>query len=105
MLADIVLRGIVRQHISANVIHQLVKLPVKDIPVGLLDCLRSLVEDANLNEKELVAPLFHDFFPMWLCEIKELIIYKKKRFVAGSNRPVQIDAIIRLITASLSGCN
>lgn len=103
MLAEEGLRGLVREFISANVIHQLVKLPVKDIPVGLLDGLRSLVEDPNLEEKELMAPLFRDFFPMWLSEIKELIIYKTKRSAAEGDRSEQIDSIIRLLTASLSG--
>lgn len=49
-----------------------------------------------------MAPLFRDFFPMWLSEIKELIIFKTKRFSA-EDRTEQIDAIIRLITSSLSG--
>lgn len=48
-------------------------------------------------------PLFAEFFPMWLSEIKELIIYRTKRDNEVEDRSDQIDAIIRLITACLSG--
>ena len=95
-------RDLVRSYVNTNIIQQLIKLPVKDIPVGLLNGLRELVDDQNLDEKQLMAPLFRDFFPMWLSEIKELIIFKTKRFSA-EDRTEQIDAIIRLITSSLSG--
>lgn len=39
---------------------------------------------------------------MWLSEIKELIIYKTKRFTMD-DRSEQINAIIELITSALSG--
>ena len=68
-------------------------LPVKDIPVGLLVGLRELVEDPNMEEAPLMEPLFQNFFPMWLSEIKEFIIFRTKRFSA-EDRTDQIDAIL-----------
>ena len=50
MLAEEGQRNLVRGYVKLNVIEQLIKLPVKDIPVGLIDALRALFEDPNLEE-------------------------------------------------------
>ena len=80
------------------------QLPPKDIPVGLLNGLKGLMDDNNLDDiTELMKPLFKDFFPKWLSEIKEQMIFKTK---ATNNKKdedkfLQIDAILNLLTSSL----
>lgn len=71
MRADAHLHDLVCHFVDINIIKRLNMLPAKDIPVGLLDSLRALVEDPNLDDKDMMTPLFTDFFPMWLSEIKE----------------------------------
>ena len=72
MVAEPELKEQVRKHIDASVIQKLNKLPPKDIPVGLLVGLKDLMLDPQLEgETKLTTPLFRDFFPKWLSEIKE----------------------------------
>ena len=62
------------------------------------------MDDTNLDDiTELMKPLFKDFFPKWLSEIKEQMIFKTK---ATNNKKeddklLQIDAILNLLTSSL----
>lgn len=103
MVAEPELKELVRQHINTNVIQKLNKLPPKDIPVGLLNGLVELMEDPQLEgETALTTPLFRDFFPKWLSEIKESIIFKSHSANSRDRqREAQIDAILSLLTASL----
>ena len=62
-------------YVDNEIVKRLNSLPPKDIPVGLLKCLTDLVSDEELQARELMHNLFKDFFPKWLSEIKEQIIY------------------------------
>ena len=75
MVSEPELKINVRRYLNSNIILKLNSLPPKDIPVGLLDGLCTLMSDTNLNETKLMTHLFSDFFPKWLSEIKEQIVY------------------------------
>lgn len=90
----------VRRHVLNHIIMKLNDLPPKDTSVGLLEGLESLADDTNLRETQMMAVLFKDFFPKWLSEIKELVIYKTKSS-ATEIKTKQIDAILSLLRASL----
>ena len=91
-----------RHHVDKHIIQQLNTLPPKDIPIGLLNGLTGLVSDPHLNCTNLMAGLFKDFFPKWLSEIKEQIIYKTQSF-SNDNTEEQINAILNLMCASIKG--
>lgn len=66
----------VRSHIDKNIISQLNRRPPKYISTDILYGIIELVSDKDLNETKLVSQLFKDFFPKWLSEIKELMVFK-----------------------------
>ena len=76
MVADPMLEDMIRNQVDTNVVQKLNKLPPKDIPIGLLHGLQALVDDNRLSEANMMTKLFQDFFPKWLSEIKESIIFK-----------------------------
>jgi hypothetical protein len=90
----------VRHYVDKEIVMQLNLLPPKDISVGLLDGLTSLVSNKVLGATDLVSNLFKDFFPKWLSEIKEQIIYKT--VVASDTTTEQINSIILLMRAAIT---
>ena len=55
MVSEKELEDIVRQQVNTNIIQRLNKLPPKDIPIGLLNGLTSLLRDPLLQEQNLMT--------------------------------------------------
>lgn len=51
----------------------------EEVDQPLIQCLIDFVVDAEDDGKELMEPMFTDWFPVRLSEMKELLIYRTQR--------------------------